>query len=527
MISTPMFQVGFRRRRRTRGAITVALLLSGTALLMAVPPATASTRSVTTENSSAAASVDDTGPFTGPAQISYSAAWAKAASAQAYDGTNTYTNTAGAVATVTFTGTAVAYYAVLDATHGIATVSLDGAPATSVDLYAATRAGNQLVWTSPTLPNGRHTLRITATGTKDARASWNWITVDRIDVTQPPFGSPPVRGADLSFAVQEQLAGTVFRDHGTASTPEQILANHGANYDRIRVWVNPPPAYSDETLALTEGKRAAAAGMKILLDPQYSDTWTDPDHQAVPQAWLGQTFSQLTATIGSYTAGLVASFAAQGTPISILQIGNETTTGMLFPAGSNQNWAAYATLVKAAITGARSANPSGNTLRVMLHIDRGGDNPTARWFFDNVAAQAIPYDIIGLSYYPFWQGSLATMTANVNDLATRYNKDILLAETDYPWTLNSPAGGWTTASNLPDLATYPATVAGQASYYAALRRILAAVPGGHGLGFLAWEPDWLAAVGATPSSGDPAVNLTMFDTAGNAFDQTLDAAYQP
>ena len=342
------------------------------------------------------------------------------------------------------------------------------------------------------------------------------------------FAALPVRGADLSFAVQEQAAGNRFLDNGAAEPVEQIFADHGANYSRIRVWVNPWAGYSSEAVALEEGRRAAQAGMHILLDPHYSDSWADPAHQSTPAAWAGQSAAQLQQTVHDYTRKLVHDFAAQHTPVSMIEIGNEITNGMLWPTGAVSDWPTFAGLLKAGIAGAHAGAPHPDQLQVMIHIDRGGDNAVSRWFYDNLAAQGVDYDVIGLSYYPFWHGGLTVMQANIDDLAVRYDKDVVIVETAYPSTLvdrDSEPNWVSSASQLPDGAVYPATPAGQAGYYTALRAIVAGVPDHHGLGIFAWAPDWAPGVGWQPGSGDPADNLTMFDPTGNAYDATLDALY--
>jgi arabinogalactan endo-1,4-beta-galactosidase len=343
-------------------------------------------------------------------------------------------------------------------------------------------------------------------------------------------GSLSVRGADISFTLQEEAAGIRYSDRGRTAPVEQILAGHGANYVRLRVWVNPPAGYSTGASALELARRAHRAGLRTLLDLHYSDFWADPGHQTTPAAWANQDLTALTNTVHDYTKRLVADFARQGTPIDMIQVGNEVTDGMLWPLGQiyqadGAHWAEFAQLEAAGIAGAREANPRGHQLRVMVHIDRGGDNGGSVWFYDHLLAQGVDFDVIGESYYPFWHGSLATLQANLNDLATRYGKDIVVAETAYPWTTgngDSLANFLTSNDQLPDGTAYPATPQGQAGYFEALRGVLQAVPDGHGLGFFDWEPEWLPGVGWEPGAGNPNDNLTMFDWQGHAL-PSLDA----
>jgi arabinogalactan endo-1,4-beta-galactosidase len=345
------------------------------------------------------------------------------------------------------------------------------------------------------------------------------VLAARTEVASAATG-PRYRGADISFTLQEEAAGKVYRDAGTVRPIEQILAARGANYVRLRVWNAPPNGYSTLSSALTLGRRAQQAGLKILLDLHYSDFWADPGKQPTPAAWASQNLSTLATTVRNYTRDAVTAFARQGSPVSMVQVGNEITNGMLFPLGQiyrsdGEHWSEFATLLKAGIAGARD----GGAPLVMVHIDRGGDNGGSRYFYDHIKAQGVQYDVIGLSYYPFWHGSLAALRTNLNDLSSRYGKDLALAETSYPWTLgngDSLGNFITSTSQLPDGSRFPATQAGQAAYFEELRNVLAAVAGGRGAGYFDWEPGWLPGVGWSPGEGNPNDNLTMFDWSGNA-----------
>ncbi|HET9138237.1 glycoside hydrolase family 53 protein [Actinophytocola sp.] len=335
---------------------------------------------------------------------------------------------------------------------------------------------------------------------------------------------PRLRGVDISFTLQEEAIGTVYRDGGAARPVERILADRGANLVRLRVWTAPPPGFSDLSAALTLARRARAVGMRVLLNLHYSDFWADPGKQPTPAAWAGQNLATLAETVRRYTRDAVAAFARQGTPVAMIQVGNEITSGMLFPLGQiyrpdGEHWPEFTTLLKAGITGAREGNPAGNRLDVMIHIDRGGDNGGSRYFYDHILAQGVRFDVIGLSYYPFWHGALSALRSNLNDLSNRYRKDLVVVETAYPWTLGNgdTLGNFINSpSQLPDGAAFPATHTGQAAYFEELRAVLAAVPNGRGAGFVDWSPEWLPGVGWAPGEGNPNDNLTMFDWSGNA-----------
>jgi arabinogalactan endo-1,4-beta-galactosidase len=331
---------------------------------------------------------------------------------------------------------------------------------------------------------------------------------------------PRIRGTDISFTLQEEAAGKSYRDNGVVQPIERILAARGSNYVRLRVWTAPPSGYSTLQTALALGRRAQRAGLKILLNLHYSDFWADPGKQPTPAAWAGQNLSTLATTVRGYTRDAVQAFERQNSPVSMVQVGNEITSGMLFPLGQiyqsgGEHWPEFTTLLKAGIAGARD----GGAPSIMVHIDRGGDNGGSRYFYDHILAQGVQFDVIGLSYYPFWHGALSALRANLNDLSTRYGKDLVVAETSYPWTLGNGDGLGNfinSASQLPDGARFPATQSGQAAYFEELRTVLAAVPNGRGAGFFDWEPGWLPGIGWSPGEGNPNDNLTMFDWSGNA-----------
>jgi arabinogalactan endo-1,4-beta-galactosidase len=343
----------------------------------------------------------------------------------------------------------------------------------------------------------------------------------RLFAAAPPSAIPD-RGADLSFEPQEEAAGAQFSDDGRPGSALSILDRHGLNYVRLRLWVDPPAGYSDLASDLRMARRIAAAGDRLYLDIHYSDFWADPTQQRTPAAWKGQDLPQLTATVQSYTKSVIRAFAAQGTPVDMVSIGNEIRNGILWPIGevdwtAGTGWGNLTTLLKAGVAGARAGNQPGHKLLVMLHFDQGGDNAQSREFYDHMVDGGVPFDVIGLSYYPFWHGTLSDMRANVDDLATRYHKPIVLAESQYAWTL---ANGDTLGNSVWQAsqvdAGYPASPGGQLSFYNDALSILAQVPGHLGQGLFYWEPEWIPGVGWEPGAGSPNDNLTLFSFAGQS-----------
>lgn len=322
------------------------------------------------------------------------------------------------------------------------------------------------------------------------------------------LGRVPFRGVDCSFIPQLESLGVVFFDNSVPRDALSILASRGMNTLRLRVWNNPTDGFCSVQQTLAMAQRAKALGMRLLIDFHYSDSWADPGQQNPPASWSGFSIAQLENAVSAFTASTLAALNAQGTPAAIVQIGNEITAGMLWPTGSNaSSWTNFARLYRAGASAVRSSSPG---TRVMLHIDRGGDNAGARWFFDNALANQMHFDIIGLSYYCWWHGTLAAMQSNLIDLATRYRRPIHIVETAYPWTLGYADTTnnfvWQSSQCLPQ---YAPTPTGQATYTAALIDALASVPDGLGQGVCWWAPEAVAATGL----GSPWENLTLFDFA--------------
>ncbi|QYF91486.1 glycosyl hydrolase 53 family protein [Arthrobacter sp. PAMC25284] len=266
---------------------------------------------------------------------------------------------------------------------------------------------------------------------------------------------------------------------------------------------------------------AAAAGQKLLLNLHYSDSWADRSTQRTPAIWRGLSHEALVLTVETYTRETVSAFSRQGTPPAIVQIGNEVTLGILWPYGQihavgGEDWAGFSELLKAGARGALAGNPT-QPPRIMIHSDTGGDHDASVYFYDQLRRHDVNFDVIGLTYYPFWNGPLADLERNVRALAYRYDKDVIIAETAYPWTLASgkeASSVVSSASALPEAATYPPTPEGQAKFFAALNQVLREVPDERGAGYFIWEPGWLPGVRASEHAGNTHSNLTLFDWRG-------------
>jgi arabinogalactan endo-1,4-beta-galactosidase len=331
-------------------------------------------------------------------------------------------------------------------------------------------------------------------------------------------GSDFIKGADLSMLQEIEDHGGIFKEGGIPKDALQIFREHNINYIRLRIWHTPAGGYDNLEKILLMASRIKAFGFKFLLDFHYSDTWADPGHQTKPIAWQNLSFQELKDSVYQYTFNVLTALKNQNTLPDMVQIGNEITCGMLWNDGrvcdqfnTPQQWVQLADLIKESIQGVNECLSSGDIVRIIIHIDRGGDNSGSQWFFDHLLAENVNFDVIGLSYYPWWQGTLNDLESNVNDLAQRYGKEIVIVETAYPWTLD----WYDNTQNIVGeqdqlLPEYPATVEGQKNFLRDLINIVQNIPENKGCGLFYWAPEWIS----IPSLGSPWENVTLFDFSG-------------
>jgi beta-galactosidase len=238
-------------------------------------------------------------------------------------------------------------------------------------------------------------------------------------------------GADISFLPQNEARGTKYSDNGVEKDAIQILADHGINYIRLRIFNNPaaPGGYSRQGFCDLENtkkmaKRIKAAGLKFLLDFHYSDTWADPEKQFKPSAWKDLPFNLLRDSVERYTKNVLLALKDQGTLPDMVQIGNEINHGILWPDGHIGHLDSLAQLIDAGIKGTKAVGD----IPVMLHVALGGQHDECKFFFDNMIRRGIRFDVIGLSYYPKWHATLADLRDNMLRLANTYPQDIIVVE---------------------------------------------------------------------------------------------------
>jgi beta-galactosidase len=242
-----------------------------------------------------------------------------------------------------------------------------------------------------------------------------------------------VLGADISFLPQLEERGMKFNDKGIQKDVIQILKDHGFNYIRLRIFNDPAAdsgyapkkGFCDLEHTKQMAKRIKAAGLKLLLDFHYSDTWADPGKQFKPSAWKGLSFSVIKDSMYAFTKKVITELKAQGTTPDMVQIGNEINHGMIWPDGHVSHLDSLAQLIKAGTDAVLQVDPS---IIMLLHIALGGQNDESVFFLNNMLSRGVYFDVIGESYYPKWHGTLDDLRNNLTDLATRYSKDIVVVE---------------------------------------------------------------------------------------------------
>ena len=282
------------------------------------------------------------------------------------------------------------------------------------------------------------------------------------------------KGADIGWLQQMEATGYKFYDTtGAEQNCLQILKEHGINTIRLRVWVNPSSdrinGHCSRDEVVDMAVRAKNMGMRIMIDFHYSDSWADPAKQTKPAAWASHTFSQLLTDVYDHTTDVLSALKTSGVTPEWVQVGNEIIGGMLWPDGSTSNWTQLAQLLNKGYDAVKAVD---SAIKVVVHIDQGNDNGRSRWFFDNIRSQNVRYDVIGLSYYPYWLGSDYTVTigslgSNLIDMASRYGKEVMVVEV---------GGDYSKVQNTYDMLV-------------AVINKVSLVPGGKGLGAIYWEPE--------------------------------------
>ena len=309
-----------------------------------------------------------------------------------------------------------------------------------------------------------------------------------------------VSGADLSFLPFLEENATKFYDKdGTEENVLDLFKERGMNIVRLKLWYEPETSAASFSEVKAFSERIKAKGLKVWLTVHYSDTWADPGHQETPETWKNLSFPVLKDSVSEYTKRIV-----QQLQPDIIQIGNEINGGFLWPSGKiSENESQFIELMQA---GAQAVRAQSSTTQIMIHFagHEGSD-----WFYNKMTS--IDYDYIGLSYYPWWHGKDMDVLQNqMSSLKSKYQKEVIIAETSYPFTL-----GWNDWTNnivgadehliLPD---FTATKEGQKAFLLKLKEKIKLADA---FGFCYWAPDWVAWDGPESQRGSSWENQALFD----------------
>ncbi len=359
-----------------------------------------------------------------------------------------------------------------------------------------------------------------------------------------------IMGADISTLEDTEKQGGKFYAGGKEVILDKFLYENGITSVRLRLWNDPYTADGTEygggtcdiEKTIRTAKRIKALGMSFMLDFHYSDFWCDPARQGIPKAWKGKSLSEMCEAIYSFTKETVTRFINEGAAPEYIQVGNEITNGMLWDMGKldrstpealAESFDRLYDLVSAGTRAVRECSDG----KIIIHLEQSGKNDLWREWFDNMTGRGLDFDIIGASYYPLWHGSPENMKANFDDMISRYDKDIMIVETAYPFT---------TAHHNPECKKlmidedftledgskplWPFTKEGQAQFIRELIKTAAEVKNGRCRGIYWWEPGWLplkTSTWATYSAledigeedkgiGNEWANQCLFDYGGNA-----------
>lgn len=243
------------------------------------------------------------------------------------------------------------------------------------------------------------------------------------------------KGADISWTPQMEATGYEFyNEKGEKDDVLKILKSKGMDAIRLRVFVNPNDdkgsghCSKEETVAFA--KRLKSLGFRIMIDFHYSDSWADPAKQYKPKAWENLNFEDLKKAVYNHTYDVLLALKKEKITPEWVQVGNEIPNGILWPDGHSKNFKNLGELLNKGYDAVKAINKK---IKVIVHIDEGNNTEKITWFYKNIAEQNVKYDVIGLSYYPYWikkdwTETIQDLQKNMNYLTKTYNKEVMVVE---------------------------------------------------------------------------------------------------
>lgn len=345
-------------------------------------------------------------------------------------------------------------------------------------------------------------------------------------LVQPIEGLPNsfIKGMDISSIISMEQSGVVYYNQdGKIQDIFHTLADSGVNYIRVRVWNDPYDSDGngygggncDIEKAAEIGRRAAAYKMKLLVDFHYSDFWADPTRQLAPKAWANISFDEKKEALYNYTADSLNTLLDAGADVRMVQIGNEINNGL---AGET-DYEKVLELLKQGSRAVRAVSEERNCdIKISLHYTEINDYSRMMYYAKNLADAKVDYDIFGVSYYPFWHGSMENLTSVLKDISKNYGKQTAVLETSYIYTAQDGDGFANTVSNAEPVKGYTASVQGQAQ---CIRDVMAAAFEADAIGVFYWEGAWI------PVGNNADYNKALWEKYGSGWASSFSTEYDP
>lgn len=350
------------------------------------------------------------------------------------------------------------------------------------------------------------------------------IFVEKVDNLADDFWF----GVDVSSVIAEEESGVVYyNEDGEEQDIFRTLKENGVNAVRIRVWNDPWDAqgnsygggHNDLDTAIKIGQRATSYGMEVLIDFHYSDFWADPKKQMEPKAWADMDVNAKADALYAYTKESLNALLDAGVNVTAVQIGNETTTGM----SGVKNWDGRTKLFKAGCQAVREVSAErGQDMLIAIHFTNPENSTEYLKYAEILDGVSVDYDIFASSYYPYWHGTLENLTSVLGEIATTYNKKVMVAEVSYTYTMeNGDASGNSLSEDSVCELPYSISVQGQAD---CIRDVTAAVAatGEYGIGVFYWEPAWIPVPGNTYDE-----QSALWEAHGSGWASSYAAEYDP
>ena len=308
-----------------------------------------------------------------------------------------------------------------------------------------------------------------------------------------------ILGMDASCVPALENSGVKYYDFdGTEKDVYEILSDNGINYIRVRIWNDPYDANGngygggncDLENAIAIGKRATEYGMKLLVDFHYSDFWADPGKQMVPKAWKGMSVDEKAEAIYQFTKDCLQQLKKAGVDVGMVQIGNETNGALCGESSAALGgWKKIMQLISAGSKAVREVCPKA---LVAVHFANPENAESYASYGKNLEYYGVDYDVFASSYYPYWHGTLDNLAQVLNNIATKYNKKVMVAETSYAYTPeDTDFSGNTIGEGANVVKDYPMTIQGQANL---VRDVVDTVVNKttNGIGVFYWEGTWIS-----------------------------------